>query len=117
MDMRSLAIKRVYEQPLETDGIRILVDRLWPRGISKVRAHLDDWLKDIAPSIKLREWFNHEPDKFGEFSKLYREELEGNPEITRIRDMLKTKNVTLVYAAKDPHVNHAVVLRDVIAGK
>ena len=115
--MRSLAIKRVYEQPLETDGIRILVDRLWPRGISKVRAHLDDWLKDIAPSIKLREWFNHEPDKFGEVSKLYREELEGNPEITRIRDMLKTKNVTLVYAAKDPHVNHAVVLRDVIAGK
>lgn len=117
MDMRSLAIKRVYEQPLETDGIRILVDRLWPRGISKVRAHLDEWLKDIAPSTKLREWFSHEPDKFGEFSKLYREELEGNPEIARIRDMLKTDNVTLIYAAKDPHVNHAIVLRDVIAGK
>lgn len=113
--MRSLAIKRVYEQPLETDGIRILVDRLWPRGISKVRAHLDEWLKDIAPGTRLREWFNHDPDKFGEFSKLYREELEGNPEVARIREMLKTNNVTLIYAAKDPLVNHAIVLRDVIA--
>lgn len=115
--MHTLAIKRVYEAPAQTDGIRILVDRLWPRGMSKVRAHLDDWMKDIAPSPDLRVWFNHEPDRFGEFAKLYREELEGNPEVKKIRDMLKTNNVTLIYAAHDPRVNHAVVLRDVIAGK
>lgn len=115
--MQTLAIKRVYEAPAQSDGIRILVDRLWPRGISKVRAHLDDWMKDIAPSPKLRIWFNHEPEKFGEFSRLYREELEGNAGVQKIREMLKTKNITLVYAAKDPMVNHAVVLRDVIAGR
>ena len=115
--MRTLAIKRIYEQALETDGVRILVDRLWPRGVSKARAHLDDWLKDIAPSTPLRVWFNHDPEKFGEFSTLYREELEGNPEVKKIRDIPKTKNVTLIYAAKDPLVNHALVLRDVIAGK
>ena len=115
--MQTLAIKRVYEAPAQSDGIRILVDRLWPRGISKVRAQLDDWMKDIAPSPKLRIWFNHEPEKFGEFSRLYREELEGNAGVQKIREMLKTKNVTLVYAAKDPMVNHAIVLRHVIAGR
>lgn len=115
--MHTLSVKRVYEAPAQTDGIRILVDRLWPRGMSKFRAHLDDWMKDIAPSPALRIWFNHEPEKFGEFSTLYREELDGNPDVRKIREWLKTDNVTLVYAAKDPMVNHAVVLRDVIAGR
>ena len=87
--MHELKIKRIYEKPSFDDGKRILVDRLWPRGVSKTQAHLDDWYKDIAPSPHLREWFNHEADKFKEFSIHYKEELKGNDFVQKIKQLLK----------------------------
>lgn len=112
--MHELKIKRIYEKPSFDDGKRILVDRLWPRGVSKTQTHLDDWYKDIAPSPHLREWFNHEADKFKEFSIHYKVELKGNDFVQKIKQLLKKDNVTLLYAAKDSKINHAVVLKDYI---
>lgn len=112
--MHELKIKRVYEKPLKTDGIRILVDRLYPRGLKKVELHYDYWLKDIAPSNELRKWFNHDPSKFKEFEKKYKEELDSNDEVKNIKNLLKENNVTLLYAAKDENNNNAVVLKDFI---
>ncbi|MDD3593492.1 MAG: DUF488 domain-containing protein [Candidatus Gastranaerophilales bacterium] len=113
--MKKLQIKRIYENPSSSDGIRILVDRLWPRGVRKEDAHLDYWFKDIAPSPQLRTWFGHKPERFQEFSKDYINELKySKTTIEQIKDMLKNENVTLVYAAKDPKINHAVILENVI---
>lgn len=113
--MKELKIKRVYDAPSSDDGVRILVDRLWPRGLKKENAHLDFWDKDIAPSNELREWFGHKPERFDEFSKKYMQELKAHKDrLKEIKDMLKTKNVTLVYAAKDTNDNQAVVLKKVI---
>lgn len=94
----------------------MLVDRLWPRGVSKERAALDEWLKEVSPSPELRVWFNHDPEKFTEFSKRYKEELRHNPAVDELRKIVGAhKTVTLLYGAKDPRVNHAVVLRDFLA--
>lgn len=113
--MNILKIKRIYDEPSKEDGIRVFVDRLWARGVTKQRAALDYWLKDVAPSPDLRKWFNHEPEKFAEFKKCYQEELSCKPElINEILDLLKKNNVTLIYAAKNPKINHAIVLRDYI---
>lgn len=112
--MYKLKIKRIYEQPQKLDGYRILVDRLWPRGVSKDDAHLDLWLKDVAPSSDLRKWFNHEPEKFNQFSEKYTQELKHNDTVFQIIDKLKNNNVTLLYAAKDPKINHAIVLQNFI---
>jgi len=113
--MGILKIKRIYDKPSKADGIRIFVDRLWARGVTKERAHLDYWFKDIAPSSELRKWFNHEPEKFKEFKKCYKEELACIPEnINEILELLKKNNVTLIYAAKSETINHAVVLMDYI---
>ncbi|MCL2690478.1 MAG: DUF488 domain-containing protein [Chitinispirillia bacterium] len=113
--MKKLHVKRVYEAASPDDGIRILVDRLWPRGIKKSDAHLDYWFKEIAPSPELRKWFGHIPERFEEFSKKYICELENNKTlIEQIKDMLKKKNVTLLYAAKDHEVNQAIVLKNYI---
>ncbi|HEX4637499.1 MAG TPA: DUF488 domain-containing protein [Rhizomicrobium sp.] len=106
--MRSLVLKRAYDPPSPKDGTRILVDRLWPRGVSKAKAGLDGWNKDIAPSPGLRKWFGHRPERFREFAKRYRAELKHNPAANDLR-ALKGK-VTLVYGARDPGINHAVVL-------
>ncbi len=108
-----LKIKRIYDQPAKDDGYRILVDRLWPRGISKERAAIDLWLKEIAPSAELRTWFGHKPERFSEFSHKYEEELSASPDVDQLRQKLSDKkhNVTLLYAAKDPVNNHAVVLK------
>lgn len=106
-----IKIKRVYEKPDKQDGFRILVDRLWPRGLTKEKAAVDLWLKDIAPSTELRKWFNHDPDKWNEFNKRYFDELKKNKEVFSIlKDHLKKKIVTLVYAAKDSDHNDALVL-------
>jgi len=106
-------IKRVYDAPAKSDGQRILVDRLWPRGLSKEDAKVDVWLKEIAPSTDLRKWFGHDPDKWTEFRKQYLAELEENPEpLERLRGLARKGTVTLLYAAKDEQHNHAVVLRD-----
>lgn len=115
--MYTLSIKRVYDEPSASDGVRILVDRLWPRGESKEKAHIDLWLKEVAPSTNLRKWFNHEPAKFEEFSKKYSEELKNNNSVNQIIDILKRKNVSLIYAAKDEQINQAVVLRNFILKK
>ncbi|HEY4779141.1 MAG TPA: DUF488 domain-containing protein [Solirubrobacterales bacterium] len=108
-----LSIKRIYEAPGEEDGLRVLVDRLWPRGVSKEDAALDLWLKDVAPSPELRTWFGHEPDRFEEFSIRYRAELETNPALDRLLAMAReAETVTLLYGARDQERNHAVVLCD-----
>jgi len=113
--MKQLQIKRIYEAPSLDDGVRILIDRLWPRGVKKEDAHLDYWFKEIAPDPGLRKWFGHEPERFEEFSKKYTGELEHQTtQIKQIKDMLKTQNVTLLYAAKSPEVNHAIVLKNFI---
>jgi uncharacterized protein YeaO (DUF488 family) len=106
--MRSVAVKRAYDPPSSKDGTRILVDRLWPRGLSKAKAKLDGWNKDVAPSTQLRKWFGHRPERFREFTKRYRAELKHNAAAAELR-ALKGK-VTLVYGARDPAINHAVVL-------
>jgi uncharacterized protein YeaO (DUF488 family) len=110
--MRSVAIKRAYDPPSSQDGTRILVDRLWPRGIGKKKAALDGWMKDVAPSPALRQWFGHEPKRFKEFSRRYRAELKGNPALETLRGF-KGK-VTLIYGARDPKINHAIVLAKVL---
>ncbi len=113
--MGILKIKRIYDTPSRDDGIRIFVDRLWARGVTKDRAKLDYWFKDIAPSSDLRKWFNHEPEKFEEFTQKYCEELNyANEEVKKIKTLLKTHNVTLIYAAKSPTINHARVLKEYI---
>ncbi len=110
-----LKIKRIYEPCDPSDGVRILIDRVWPRGVSKERARLDEWMKDIAPSPTLRKWFQHDPEKFAEFKKAYRGELEADSEkigaVSRLLDMLDTNIVTLLYGAKDEIHNHAIVLK------
>lgn len=108
-------IKRIYEKPSAEDGLRILTDRLWPRGITKELAHIDYWDKEITPSTKLRQWFGHKPEHFSEFSKLYKEELEKQREqLEKIKEFSKKQPVTLLYAAKDPKINHAIVLKEVL---
>lgn len=107
-------IRRVYEEPSADDGLRVLVDRLWPRGRSKQRAHVDVWIKDIAPSKELRTWFGHIPERFDEFASRYREELAANPEaVSYLRELIAGHpRVTLLYGAKNNEHNNAVVLRD-----
>lgn len=115
----TVAIKRVYDPPESDDGTRILVDRLWPRGLSKERAKVDIWLKEVAPSNDLRKWFGHDPDKFAEFRHRYEVELEsesGQQALTRLRELVRQGPATLVYAARDSEYNNAVVLRDVLRG-
>jgi uncharacterized protein YeaO (DUF488 family) len=111
----SVALKRVYEAPAKDDGARILVDRLWPRGVSKAKARLDLWLRDIAPSDKLRGWFAHDPKRWVEFKRRYRAELKGRSgELQPIRDALKKGKVTFLFAAHDEAHNNAVVLKEMI---
>lgn len=113
--MGQVDIKRVYEQAADEDGVRILVDRLWPRGVSKERAALSGWLKDVAPSPDLRRWWHHDPDRFEDFARRYRTELDDNPALEDMLSIVREHDrTTLVYAAKDPAVNHALILRDYI---
>ncbi len=110
----SVVLKRAYEPAARSDGQRILVDRLWPRGLSKDKARLDLWLKDIAPSTGLRQWFGHDPEKWPEFRKRYRAELRGNPALPGLRAMARRGQVTLVYAARDREHNEAIVLKQIL---
>lgn len=113
-----LHLKRAYEPAVPADGKRILVDRLWPRGVSKEHAALDEWMKEIAPSDALREWFGHEPERWPEFQRRYKAELhEHAAEVEQLRALAKAHTVTLVYAAHDEERNNAVVLRDVLLGR
>lgn len=106
-----ISIKRIYLPAEDSDGCRVLVDRLWPRGIKKEDAKVDLWAKTLAPSVELRKWFNHIPERFEEFSKKYVEELKANPEAALVLDELRRHDkVTLLYGAKDEQHNNAVVL-------
>lgn len=106
-------VKRIYEPTESNDGYRVLVDRLWPRGVSKERAALNEWAKDIAPSADLRKWFNHDPEKFAEFTKRYINEVKENPAASNlITNWLKQEKVTLLYGARDEKDNEAVVLQN-----
>jgi len=110
-----LLTERIYAQPQHA-GFRVLVDRVWPRGIKKIDAHLDLWAKTIAPSAELRKWFNHDPEKFTEFTQRYLAELSINPDWPAFRDTLQTQSqpIILLYGAKDEHNNQAVVLKDAL---
>jgi uncharacterized protein YeaO (DUF488 family) len=112
MDVR---LKRVYEPAGPMDGHRVLIDRLWPRGVSRDRAKIDDWEKDLAPSHELRQWFGHEPERFDEFRRRYIEELNSQrPRLTSLRRRARQGTLTLVYAAHDTEHNDAVVLAEVL---
>jgi len=110
-----LRLKRAYVPAEPDDGTRLLIDRLWPRGVSKAKAALDDWIKDVAPSTELRKWFGHDPARWAEFQRRYRAELRGQSEaLDRIRALARAGVVTLVYSAHDEQHNDAVVLRSVL---
>jgi uncharacterized protein YeaO (DUF488 family) len=111
----SIFIKRVYEPHSTEDGFRILVDRLWPRGVKKQDARIDEWLKDVAPSNELRKWFNHEPEKWKAFTEKYAGELRSAPAYKNLQSLIeKHRNVTLVYGARDEHFNQAVALQQML---
>jgi len=116
MPSSTINIKRIYEKPEKSDGTRILVDRLWPRGLTKEKAAIDLWLKEIAPSNELRKWFGHEPAKWTEFRKRYLQELKKNPvPMSQLKDQLKKGKMTLLYSAKDENYNQAIILRELIS--
>ncbi|WP_153393155.1 DUF488 domain-containing protein [Chryseobacterium vaccae] len=110
--MITIVLKRIYETPSPEDGLRVLVDRLWPRGISKEHAAIDEWDKDLAPSSELRKWFHHDPELWKDFSEKYRQELHesnhGKDFLLRYKDQ---KKITLLYAAKDKNHCHAIILK------
>ncbi len=108
-------IKRAYEDPADEDGRRVLVDRLWPRGLTKLKAHIDLWLKEIGPSTELRKWFGHEPEKWDEFSSRYLEELKGKEDLVDIlKQEAREGTLTLIYAARDEEHNEALILKQLI---
>jgi len=109
----TIKLKRVYEEPESTDGIRILVERLWPRGLSKDKAKVDIWLKEASPSTELRKWFSHDPSKWVEFKKRYYDELQNNKQV--LKDTFEDKyneKITFVYASKEEEFNNAVALKE-----
>jgi uncharacterized protein YeaO (DUF488 family) len=111
-------VKRVYEKPSRTDGLRVLVDRLWPRGLSREQAAIELWLKDLAPSTELRKWFNHDPAKWKEFQSRYRKELRGKkPSLQVLRKESKDRPITLLFGARDEEHNQALVLKKVLDGR
>ncbi|HEX8727682.1 MAG TPA: DUF488 family protein [Ktedonobacterales bacterium] len=118
-EAQTVALKRVYEAPDARDGTRVLVERLWPRGLSKERAQVDIWLKEIAPSQELRKWYAHDPDRFAEFRKRYEAELATDPAraaLAHLRSLAARERVTLVFATHDAELSNAAVLRDLLRG-
>lgn len=112
MDVR---LKRAYDPPERSDGYRVLIDRIWPRGVSKEQAHLDEWARELAPSTELRRWFGHDPARFAEFRRRYLDELKGQPEKLReLRMRAREETLTLVYGARDTEHNDAVVLAELL---
>lgn len=112
----AIQIKRIYDPPQASDGLRVLVDRLWPRGVSKERARLDGWPKELTPSSELRKWFGHKAENFDRFAELYRAELDSSPQAQAAAQKLiqqsRQQTVTLLYGARDPNCNHAIVLKN-----
>ncbi|HEV3160507.1 MAG TPA: DUF488 family protein [Xanthobacteraceae bacterium] len=115
--MKKIQIKRIYEPPAASDGTRILVDRLWPRGVARDEARVDAWIKDAAPSDALRRWYAHDPAKWPEFRARYIAELKHNPAVVELQNMAaKSKTITLLFAAKDNLRNNATVLKKFLSG-
>jgi uncharacterized protein YeaO (DUF488 family) len=113
-----IKLKRVYESPSPEDGLRVLVDRLWPRGLTKERAAVDLWAKDVAPSTELRKWFGHDPARWNQFRMRYRKELQEKKDVLQeLKKKSKGHTVTLVYGARDENHNEALVLKKVLAGR
>lgn len=113
--MATVQLKRIYEEPTASDGYRVLVDRLWPRGVSKEKAALDVWLKEVGPSNNLRQWFGHDPAKFEEFAKRYQAELADNLALNELQQIVRAHNVvTLLYGAHDSEHNQAKVLASLL---
>jgi uncharacterized protein YeaO (DUF488 family) len=113
-----IQLKRVYEEPSQKDGFRILVDRLWPRGLTKARAAVDLWLKDVAPSAELRKWFGHDPAKWKQFQVRYRKELRENKDaLELLKQKSKEHTVTLLFGARDEEHNEALVLKKILEGR
>ncbi|UTE78759.1 DUF488 domain-containing protein [Rossellomorea sp. KS-H15a] len=114
----SIILKRIYDEPPRLGGHRILIDRVWPRGISKEDADLEEWMKEITPSPSLRKWFNHDPEKFEKFKQAYKDELHHDEEkqkiLRKLKEMSENERVVLLYGAKDEKHNHAVVLKEVL---
>ena len=110
-------LKRAYAPPAAEDGMRVLVDRLWPRGLSKDEARIDIWMKDIAPSTALRRWFNHDPAKWQAFQQKYINELEGSAALNELRRLAQRCHITLLFAARDEEHNNAVVLQSLLKNK
>jgi len=116
MPRHPIAVKRAYDPPADSDGLRVLVDRLWPRGLARSEARLDLWLKEVAPSPALRRWFGHDPARWPEFVRRYREELQRNPTAAaRLQALAAEGPVTLVYAARDRDHNQAIALQAYLA--
>ncbi|MNE58267.1 hypothetical protein D3C80_1532850 [compost metagenome] len=114
--MKTITIKRVYDNKSADGSYRILVDRLWPRGIRKIDLQIEEWNKEVAPSVALRKWFDDKKERFEEFSKLYIHELMAKTdEVNRLKIIAKTEDITLLYAAKDPEINHAIILKDYLS--
>jgi uncharacterized protein YeaO (DUF488 family) len=114
----TVGVKRVYEPSAESDGFRVLVDRLWPRGLTKEKARVDLWLREIAPGDALRQWFNHEPEKWEEFKKRYAKELESRPELLeQLRQYLEKGKVTLLFGSKEERYNNARALQEYLEKK
>ncbi|KAA6447610.1 DUF488 domain-containing protein [Bacillus swezeyi] len=113
-----IILQRIYHENPQSEGRRILIDRVWPRGISKEKAKLDDWMKEIAPSPDLRKWFDHDPKKFAAFQQAYKDEIKQDAlkqaKLKELRDMAREENLTLLYGAKDEVHNHAVVLKEIL---
>lgn len=108
-------LKRVYEPPSPEDGVRVLIDRLWPRGVRKADAAVERWMKDVAPSTELRRWFGHDPERWQEFRRRYTGELRGRSlELDELRELARQRTVTLLFGARDEEHNDAVVLREVL---
>jgi uncharacterized protein YeaO (DUF488 family) len=115
---KNLKLKRAYDPPAASDGTRILIDRLWPRGVSKATAALDQWDKNIAPSTMLRNWFRHDPARWQEFRRRYADEIHKHREqLDELRARAQSGRITLVFAAHDKTHNHAIVLRDILLGR
>ena len=113
-----IKLKRAYEPPASDDGTRILIDRLWPRGVKKADAAIDEWMKDIAPSTGLRKWFGHDPARWQEFRRRYQSEIRQHPdEFDRLRTLAQNGPITLVFSAHDEAHNDAVVLKDLLLGR
>ena len=114
-----IKVKRVYEKPSQEDGTRLLVDRLWPRGVTKKSADIYIWLKEIAPSDNLRQWFSHDPQKWDEFKRRYRKELKEPVKsaiLEQVKKLAKEDTITLLFAAKEEEYNNALALKDILAG-